>query len=106
TSTEKMGIVENLELAADRNVRAPAQELLPAFFPLQGSRITDDAPYQAVVIGVGSIAEAVLKPLIKPVLMWPHETVIGDLDSEAFQPRSSDEDEQREIGHLMPRKIG
>jgi len=82
------------------------RELLLALFALQSPRKTDDASDQAVIIRVCAVAEALIKALVKAVLVRARKGMVRNMDSQAFQPWSSDEQQQREIGDLLLRKIG
>src|SRR5690349_2002914 len=75
-------------------------------FALQGVGVTHDAPDQAVVIRVGGRFKALFQALIKLVLIRTWEARFWNSNPQSPQPRRSDEDEQRKIGHSSLNEIG
>ena len=83
-----------------------ASQLFPTLLVLQGTRVTDDAPDQPVVVRVRGGAETFGKTRVKLVFKWQLRRAIRDVQPQPPETRGGDEDEQRALRLPALQQIG
>ena len=79
---------------------------LQSLFPLQRPRIADDAPYEAIILGVSGIPHALFQPVVEVMFMRQRERPVRHVNSQPLQSWRSDEHKQSRVCDPILGKIG
>src|SRR2546427_6672750 len=71
--------------------------VLRILLSLQGSGITDDPAYKAIVVRVSAGAQAFLQSLVKVMFAGSRKRPLRHVNSQPSQSRGGDEHQQREV---------
>jgi hypothetical protein len=70
---------------------------LQSHFPLQCSRIADDAPDEAIVLRVCVIPQTFCEPVVEMMFVRERRRPVRHVDSQALESRRGNEDQQSRI---------